>query len=45
MQILFKLLVSFLGRFAVYKKTLTKKYRSNDNCKDLFGVIFGSLIA
>ena len=45
MQILFKLLVSFVGPFAVCEKTLTKKYCSNDNCKDLFGVIFGILIA
>ncbi|CAH3160802.1 unnamed protein product [Porites evermanni] len=41
--VIFQLLVSFLGRFAVYKKTLTKNYCGNDNCKDLFGVIFGSL--
>ena len=44
MQILFKLLVSFVGPFAVYKKTLTKMYCSNDSCKDFFGVIFGMLI-
>ena len=45
MQILFKLLVSFVGPFAVSEKTLTKTYCSNDSCKDFLGVIFGMLIA
>ncbi|CAH3146280.1 unnamed protein product [Porites lobata] len=41
--VIFQLLVSFVGPFAVCEKTLTKTYCSNDSCKDFLGVIFGSL--